>query len=627
MAEGGHDLSHREWHCPTRLAMPAAAVLFVLPLAYWPTFFEAASIPRFLLIDFLAFAGWGSLVWREKTFSMRWHPAGWLILTLASWSAISLTWTPDTGDARIALSQSIPALVLGLLGLQMADERILDRWLLPALLAGSGIAALIGIGQYFGYNPLGFRHVPGRIPSTFINRNHAANYFDFMIPLAFFATLYYKKANQHRIAALVLGLSITFVVLNGSRGSVLALVIGCMVLIFVCIRHRQLRQSLVSFLVARRMSLFLAILVPLVVISTSHLVPEETHQQVWNTGLLHGKLDPSSQYRLAIYINSLPVLFDNPLTGTGIGGIRTGMLPYINAFMPLSFRTEDVALHELHNDYLQYLIELGIPGGLLFLAILGVTLRFGLVKIVPVQPASRQWLQYAFGFALLASATHSLVDFPQHLPTSASLFWLFAGIVLGLSPQSRQWTPVRQKTGLVRLTLGIASIGFLAIFLFFHIRQLLGNHALYEASLYLQKGQCVPAAKASKRGLATFPEDFILRTIHAQIYTACSFPPEQKLAEMNRLLLADPTNLRARLTRANLYNLAGRPDLAIPEFRIVAQSLPHRPTAYAGMGDAMRLLGKKARARRLYSAALKRKPDYLYVINRLKQLDADTEIP
>jgi predicted Zn-dependent protease len=158
--------------------------------------------------------------------------------------------------------------------------------------------------------------------------------------------------------------------------------------------------------------------------------------------------------------------------------------------------------------------------------------------------------------------------------------------------------------------------------LFLYKPYLSANHDLYKAAYNLQHGQCVPAAAANLHGLETFPADFMLRGYLAEIYTACSFPAKQKFDLMNRILDADPSILRARLTRAILLNEAGRPGLAVPEFMAVATNLPHRPTAYAGLGDAARMQGELDKARFYYRAAIKRNPDYKYAIRRLNELNS-----
>lgn len=130
------------------------------------------------------------------------------------------------------------------------------------------------------------------------------------------------------------------------------------------------------------------------------------------------------------------------------------------------------------------------------------------------------------------------------------------------------------------------------------------------------------AAQASEQGLETFTPDFMLLTAHAQVYSVCNFLPSQKLAVMNRVLTLDPANLRAHLTRGDLYNQANKPNLAIAEFEKITIALPHRPYAYAGLGDAARLQGNRQKARHYYLAALKRKPDFEYAKRQLEALES-----
>ncbi len=595
-----------------------ALVLATLPLAYWPSLFEAATVPRFFLIGLLVPLAWLVLAWYRRPLVLRWHPVVWLLIFLLLWSASSLAWTPDPGMARIRLISFASMTGLCLLGLQLAQKDVLYRWLVPAILLGAGIALFIGLGQHFGYNPLKFRLQPGQMPSTFINRNHAANFFDFITPLAFFAILAYRSPLLRWFSSIVLGLVLAYIALNQSRGAILALAAGGLFLGIILLMNRELGRALKDAVFARHRELLVAILLStfLLLLPVGPPVMERLH-----VGLIQGELDSSSQYRLAMYLNSLPVLLDHPFTGTGIGGIRVGMLPHINDFLPLLFRTEDVALQELHNDFLQYFVELGIPGGVAFVLVLLLSLRAGWRAIQAATENTHRWLILALVFALLISALHSLVDFPQRLPTSATLFWLFVGLLLGFAPGSRNWQPTGIRDRYARLALFMVSTFALIFSVLFHASWFAGNHSLYQAAYHLQKGQCVPAAEASREGLDTFPGDFKLKTVHAQIFTACSFPVERKLAEMNRILAMDPTILRARLTRAILLNQARRPDLSIPELKGVARSLPHRPTAYAGLGDAMLQKGDIEVARDFYLAALERKPDYNYVKNRLQQIN------
>jgi tetratricopeptide (TPR) repeat protein len=230
-----------------------------------------------------------------------------------------------------------------------------------------------------------------------------------------------------------------------------------------------------------------------------------------------------------------------------------------------------------------------------------------------------------FWLGLVACGVHALVDFPLRLPASAAMFWLFAGILLGFGTISRKNKLTLTMRRPYQLVVAVTGIISLLISLFFYKAYLSANNDLYHALVNLQKGNCVAAAQHSQQGFETFAFDFMLHTAHAQIYSFCNFPPQQKLEAMNRVLKHDPTNMRARLTRAVLYSEANRPDLAIPEFQVIAKILPHQPYAYMGLGDSARQQGDRIKARFYYQAALKRKPDYQYVKEQLSRLNAEAE--
>ena len=597
---------------------------FILPLAYWPELFEAASLPRYFLIGLASSAT--LLLWsiynRDNQFN--WHPGFIVILGFFGWAALSTSWSPDPGTSLIDITQLFSMIVLAFLAMQMSGSPVFLTYLIPAILSGATLAALIGISQYFGFNPLELRTTQYSSAATFINPNHAAVFFDFIPWLAFAAILFYQRSSLRWLAAASLGLCLAYLSVNTSRGSLLGLLASGLILIVLVVSKQEVRVWLKSRLFQRYKEITLAILIPVMVFLLPIFLPsaEEPVEPVkkWDTALLQGKLDPSSKYRLAMYFNSLPLILDHPLTGLGYGGIRVGFQPYTSRVLPTNFRNEDTVLRELHSDPLQYFVELGLPGGLLAITIFLILFRSGWKTITSSQLNDKHFLVLGFWLGLIACGVHAVVDFPLRLPASAAMFWLFAGILLGLDNASQTIRTQRRSFRFILASIGIIGVLFC---LPFYKAYLSANHDLYNALVNLKKDNCIAAARASQHGLETFTSDFVLQTAHAQIYSACSFPPQQKLAAMNRVLAYDPTNMRARLTRALLYSEANRPDLAIPEFQLVAETLPHRPIAYAGLGDSALQQGDRNKARFYYLAALKRKPDYKYVKKQLAQLDSE----
>jgi tetratricopeptide (TPR) repeat protein len=324
-----------------------------------------------------------------------------------------------------------------------------------------------------------------------------------------------------------------------------------------------------------------------------------------------------------MYINALPAILDHPLTGLGLGGIRVGFYPYATSLVPVTFRTETTVVRELHNEPLQYFVELGLPGGLLVIYIYYILIRRGFRNFSEVEAANKKYIVFGLWLGILACGVHALVDFPLRLPSSAAMFWLFAGILLGLDT-SRTHTLSPQATRLLRPSFAIMSIGLLTFSIFFYATYLSANNDLYKAIVQGKRGECYEAVAAIESGLNKFPQDFMILTAYAQVYTYCDFPVEKKLAAMTRVLDYDSTNLFARLTRANLYIQANNPSAAFGDFSLVAKSLPHRPAAYSGLGDVAVLEKNYAVALRYYQAALKRDQGYQHATQMIQRIKASS---
>jgi len=590
-------------------------------LVYWPGLYEAASLPRYFLIGLVSSTLFVFWTIAEQDKQVNWHPGFNFILGFFVWAAISTNWSPDPGASLIDIMQLFSMIVLAFLAMQMSRLPAFLSYLIPAILVGATVTAIIGLGQYFGLNPLELRINKTTIPSTFINPNHAAVYFDFIPWLAFIAIFTDQRIWLRWLAAGCLGLCLTYISINTSRGSLLALSVSSAVFIILLLVKPEIRGWLKSRVFQRYKEITFAILIPVVFFLHPFFLSSTTESvEQWDTTLLEGKLDISTNARIAMYLNSLPAILDHPLTGLGYGGMRVGFLPYASLH-PIIFRTEDTVLRELHSDPLQYFVELGLPGGLLAITIFFILARVGWKTISGSTTSKNTQVALGLWLALIAGAIHAIVDFPLRLPTSAAMFWLYAGVLLGLS-STQQFRLGENSFRFVRPLLAILGITSTVFSLIFYKAYLTSNHDLHNALVNLKKGECIAAAQAAENGLVTFRSDFMLLTAYAQVYSACSFPPSQQLAAMNHVLTLDPINLRAHLTRGDLYNRANKPDLAVADFEKIASALPNRPYAYAGLGDSARLQGDIVRARHYYLAALKRKPDYTYAKRQLDALES-----
>lgn len=140
-----------------------------------------------------------------------------------------------------------------------------------------------------------------------------------------------------------------------------------------------------------------------------------------------GTISGSGEIRLKLYLFSLPMVLDHWLTGIGLGSYTLLSPVYLEGF-PVGMHAD-----RAHNEYLELLIELGIPMALLlFTWIFG-----GMAKIFisirsahSLQTVDRKRIVLALAAAcgLIGFLVHGVVDFGWRLP--ANLFYATTHIAM-----------------------------------------------------------------------------------------------------------------------------------------------------------------------------------------------------
>lgn len=131
--------------------------------------------------------------------------------------------------------------------------------------------------------------------------------------------------------------------------------------------------------------------------------------------------DTSLQDRLTIWSRTIEAIFAHGLTGTGMG-----TFPAIYAMHENPAEVGRFVVNHAHNDYLEWALELGVPGTLLILFLLG----WWASRAVAVWSV-RTPLRYARAASIASAAllAHSLVDFPLRTAAIAAIFGLCAALL------------------------------------------------------------------------------------------------------------------------------------------------------------------------------------------------------
>ena len=131
--------------------------------------------------------------------------------------------------------------------------------------------------------------------------------------------------------------------------------------------------------------------------------------------------------RTAIWREGLGLIREFPLVGCGVGGFQS-------AFLKFKAAEGTFLVDYAHNDYLQTLAELGIPGFLLAACI--AVLSIGRSIRRAGGSADERWVGLACLGAFSAMLVHSAVDFNLYVAANAAVLAWICGIAAGLAPSA-----------------------------------------------------------------------------------------------------------------------------------------------------------------------------------------------
>lgn len=309
---------------------------------------------------------------------------------------------------------------------------------------GMGVfVALMGMLQKTGDTTLvyGFRRVSNQAFGPFVNRDHGA-FFLAMAGMAglglFFGGFKGLFAHQSHtklfdllavqflkfimIIAVVAG-----IVKTGSRGGLHFFVCAAAFMGFVTAGFLKSKTGKFS-----AWSALVLLLAGYILILTKYR---------YLLGLVGDQFDGSVTARFSMYKSGWAMFKDFPVFGTGLGAVEHAFPFYKRP----DFVTSDIVRH-VHSDWIELFLQVGLAGGLLYLAGLAAAL-YGFY---------RAWLRCrsftvkaVYGGALgavLVAMGHSFVDFGSQMPANALAFYALLGALAskpavngrGLSPHEEE---------------------------------------------------------------------------------------------------------------------------------------------------------------------------------------------
>ncbi len=454
-----------------------------------------------------------------------------------------------------------------------------------------------------------------RIFSTLGQPNWLASFIVMIIPLALSLLLISKKGS--RLLPFVIVAALTLALLfTSSISGLLGLAVA--VLIFSALIGTELvRKNFKIFLVA-------AILTALVLVGSGATLRSRIAEALTKPQSARANAGTSSgQIRLIVWQGAVAAFKARPILGFGP---ETFVYSYYQ-FRPQAHNltTEwNFYYNKAHNEFLNYLANVGLLGFGGFLVFIGVSL-FELSKIAGSKNPVSIWAK-----AVLASITGYFVTIFFGFSIVTTQLFMFLEIAAVLVMADSPIKVVNFKIlGIARKTLAFTAAA-LSLWLFIFVLR------LYFADILISRARNLGRLAAYESTIAVFPGEnpFYLADYSHVLAVYATSQKDPKIAEIlagqtsetgEKSLTISPNNLLVLRKVKSAYDELSQenPIYKIKNLELAQREIalgPTDPTSYLDLAKAQRDIGKIEDAQKSAQAALALKPDYQEARDLLDQI-------
>ena len=338
--------------------------------------------------------------------------------TVPAWAALSAVPAATFGHLMRIASYAAAFLLVRELGWR----RALRPWTLAVpIIVIAALESAYGLLLFFqGAGPQGDAH------GTYVNRNHFAGLLEMALPFAIMyavAIARDSRAQARRPALAALRACLLFaaaalilvgIIYSYSRMGFAACLLSLLLMGLLAMDGRigpKVKWALGAAVAALVLGAFIFLPPDPLVERFAHLTQE---------GYL------TDEGRVFIWEEALPLVKSYPVLGSGLGAFESVFLRYQKS-VPVA------GVDFAHNDYLQYLVELGAVGFALGAALVVGVLRHAARGVREASGAREHALAIACTCSLAAILLHSIVDFNLYIPANALTVAWVCGIAVSLN--------------------------------------------------------------------------------------------------------------------------------------------------------------------------------------------------
>lgn len=411
------DLSSSALFSVTRWGL--VAVLLAAPLAFGAV--QTWAWCSLLIASLALLLLWSATSAQQGVLRIQWTPlyipAG-LFLTLALVQYYG-GFTLDAHATRNSIYSLVTYLILFFLVGQLFAEAPTAVWrtlgLVVAIYAFS--MGLFAILQFFSSHGLIYCTVksPGWVFGPYVNHNDYAGLMEMLIPIAAGYVLSRPRTDPRRLLLVFsICVPVASVLLSGSRGGFIALLIETLIL--GCVLWRQRDDGTSNFKILTVLGMTAALLL------FCWMAPGRIARRLDGLANLRQTAEVTYEARKVAALDTLRIFRAHPWIGTGLGSFET-VFPQYRTF------PSNVTWAHAHNDYAEALAETGLAGGILMVLALVLFFRRAFRDLHHRLRSEAGWVQMGAALGCCGLLVHSLADFNLHIPANAAWF----GVCVGLS--------------------------------------------------------------------------------------------------------------------------------------------------------------------------------------------------
>jgi O-antigen ligase len=283
-----------------------------------------------------------------------------------------------------------------------------------AVLVFGFLFSFLSILQFL-WNPsriLWVGHDVGSPFGPYVDRDHYAGLMEMVVPISASYILSRPKRDPlNGVLWFAVLVPVVSLLLTGSRGGFVSVLVEIAILGWIVIWRNPLPGGRMR---AAAMGLALVAVAGLFF----WLVPTFILTKL---GTINNYVQETRVGRLSLWKESLGIIRDHPLVGTGMGS-------FVTVYPPYQTEAQDLITEHAHNDYVEALTETGLLGGVLVLAALALYFQIAFRNLAVRLKREPGWVQFGATISCCGLLIHSFVDFNLHIPANAVWFAFCAGI-------------------------------------------------------------------------------------------------------------------------------------------------------------------------------------------------------